>query len=168
MHSKVNPQSIKRVTIDVIPHEQHRYPTTGDWDVDRDTGTLWVRVSKTGDSRSEMAVAVHELVEALTCIYHGIAPDALNDFDTNYEVIRAAHSHSPVEAGLAEEALSRLFGGHDEITETSEPGDDLHAPYQREHNFASGIERLLVGEWNLPWNVYLEELGNNWTDERKD
>jgi hypothetical protein len=53
-----------KINIEIIPHEQQRYPTVGDWWVDPD-GTLQIRASQLSESRYSALVALHELVEAL-------------------------------------------------------------------------------------------------------
>jgi len=35
-----------------------------------------------------------------------------------------------------------------------EPGDDPRAPYYREHQFASGMERLMAAELGVDWQQY--------------
>jgi hypothetical protein len=37
----------------------------------------------------------------------------------------------------------------------SEPGDDPRAPYYREHQFASGMERLMAAELGIDWQQYM-------------
>jgi hypothetical protein len=39
---------------------------------------------------------------------------------------------------------------------TGEPGDDLKAPYHREHRFATRVERLLAKELRVNWATYEE------------
>ncbi len=40
-----------------------------------------------------------------------------------------------------------------------EPGDDPEAPYQKEHNFATGIERLMCSELGIKWQDYDGTVG---------
>lgn len=69
------------VTIRVIPHEDQRYKTCGDWFYGN--GDLVVCVSDTGDWRSNTLVAVHELVEALLC-KDVISQEAVDKFDMEH------------------------------------------------------------------------------------
>ena len=86
------------ITIETIPHEEQRYPTVGDWlFVERD---LCAWVSEIGDWRNEMAVAVHELVEAILCRAAGVPGCVVDAFDKAYEhgepgTSRATTPHAP-------------------------------------------------------------------------
>lgn len=117
-----------RIKIETIPHKRQRYPTVGDWYLDK-SGTIVVRVSRMGNWRYEVLVAVHELVELLLCEHRGISQAAVDKFDKDYEANRKP--------------------GDD-----SEPGDDPKAPYRREHFFATSIERLLAAELGVDWAKY--------------
>ncbi len=71
-----------KITIETIPHDQQRYQTVGDWRlVD---GVLAIRVSSMRNWRYEMAVATHELVEALLCIHKGVTASEVDEFDMSY------------------------------------------------------------------------------------
>src|SRR5271170_1479712 len=114
-----------RIVIETIPHDKQRYETVGDWWIGSE-GTIHIRVSDMKDWHKEAAVAVHELVEVLLCRDRGIAQVEVDDFDKAFEARR-------------------------EEGNTDEPGDDPQAPYQQEHCFATGIERLLCAEFGLDW-----------------
>lgn len=119
-----------KVTIETIEHSQQRYPTVGDWWFDSDG--LHIKVSGLSDWRYEALVAVHELIEAILCKHHLVSQEAIDAFDKQYELDRAAGKHSP----------------------SDEPGDDLDAPYRQEHCFATGIERMLAVELDVCWDLY--------------
>lgn len=123
----------------VIPHDEQRYPTVGDywWE----NSKLQVRVSDMGDWRYNYLVASHEIQEALTVYFRG-KPDLSTEFDIDYERARA---EAPV---LPAKAPCGCI-----ITEDSEPGDDRHAPYTQEHREATVCETVLA-----------HLLGVNWTD----
>jgi hypothetical protein len=116
-----------KVTIEVIPNNQQRYPTSGDWQWDGDN--LTISVSKMGNWRYEMLVAFHELAECFICRHRGIQQEQVDDFDIKYESLR---------------------GDND----VSEPGDSLAAPYYREHQFSTCVERLLALELDVDWKQY--------------
>lgn len=97
-----------RVVIETIPHAEQRYPTVGDWLWSDDETTLTIRVSDMGDWRSEMLVALHELVEVILCKAGGVEQQAVDAFDIEFERKRAARN-------------------------LDEPGDDPAAPYRDEH-----------------------------------
>src|SRR6185437_14162711 len=99
-----------RIVIETIPHEQQRYPTVGDWTYEPD-GTLLIRISKLSDERREALIAVHELVEVLLCKQDGVTQEAVDSFDKEFEANRPPDN-------------------------VDEPGDDLRAPYARQHCIA--------------------------------
>ena len=116
-----------KIIIETIPHNKQRYPTCGDWYFRK--GTLHIKVSKMGEWRYEMLVAVHELVEVLQCKHTGISQAAVDRFDKAFE-------------------KDRKPGNVDE------PGDDSKAPYSKQHGIASGVERILGAELDVDWNRY--------------
>ncbi len=57
-----------------------------------------------------------------------------------------------MERGISFKAIDRFdmqFKGE------GEPGDDPRAPYYRQHQVASGIERLLAAELGVDWVTYV-------------
>ena len=87
-----------RIVIETIPHSRQRYPTVGDWQVDK-AGNLYVTVSKMSDQRDEFHVAAHEMIEAYLAIHAGVSPAAVN-FDKAYEAKRKRGDDSePVPEG---------------------------------------------------------------------
>ncbi len=120
-----------KVIIETIPHKDQRYDTVGDWTDNPDT--LNIRVSKMGDWRKEVAVAYHELREALMCNHLGITQEAVDKFDMEFEDARQAGDES-------------------------EPGDDPEAPYFLPHQYATRDERLLVADLGLSWDDYDEAV----------
>jgi hypothetical protein len=122
-----------RVTIEVIPNEKQRYPTVGDWQWDGDH--LTISVSEMDNWRYEMLVAFHELAECLICKHRGVDQAVVDAFDIKYEDSRPAD-------------------------DVSEPGDDPTAPYYREHQFATCVERLLSRELDVSWKQYDETVVN--------
>lgn len=121
-----------------IPHKSHRYPTCGDWLVCANN-VISVRVSKLGNAQYEMLVAIHELIEATLCAHAGIHDDDVTAFDAAYECARAA-------------GVPALCGCMP--TATSEPGDDIHAPYRVQHQRATRVERMLAAELGVSWEDY--------------
>ena len=127
-------RGVRSVTITTIPHETHRYPTVGDWVYRRKSEHLTVFVSETGDWRESMSVAIHELVEAVLCIQHGVDPDAVDEFDMHFEKTR-------------------------DFQDESEPGDDPKAPYYHEHQIATNVEHNVAMHLGLHWPSYNANLG---------
>lgn len=104
-----------------------RYPTTGDyWEEDEATQ---VRVRDMGNEDYEFLVALHELVEMYLTKKRGIPIADIDNFDIEYE-------------------KNRKEG------DKSEPGNDPHAPYYKEHRFAENIERQMALELVIDWFVY--------------
>src|SRR5258708_3808471 len=111
-----------------IPHDQQRYETCGDWIATR--GQLReVRVSEMSHRDYIFLVMVHELIEGYLCVKRGIKPRDVDLFDMAFE--------------------SRRKEGN-----TDEPGDHLDAPYFREHQFSTKIEKLLARELGVSWKDY--------------
>lgn len=119
------------IKIEIIPHEQHRYTTVGDWFFDA-AGDLTIRVSKLSDWRREVLVAIHELVEVVLCKHYGVTQEQVDKFDMEE------------------------FSYEDHPDE--EPGDSPDAPYKRPHFLASSVERMLAAELRVDWKPYEEEL----------
>src|SRR5690349_17614535 len=125
-----------RINIEVIPHEQQRYPTVGDYWVEN--GVQQVRVSSLPDWRYEILVAVHEIVELALTRHRGIPEDVISEFDVAFEQSRESMEVS------------------------GEPGDHPDSPYRREHFFATSLERLLAVELDVDWfkyEAYVDGLG---------
>lgn len=126
-----------KVTIETIPHSQQEYETIGDWKWTKTRNgsedLLWIGVSELGDWRKEMAVAVHELVEALLCRQAEISTQAVDQFDLNYENART-------------------------VSDDSEPGDDPTAPYRDQHCYATAVERMLIPLFGLSWKEYEDAI----------
>lgn len=118
------------IKIRIIPHFVQRYDTCGDWNFDK-KGNLTIYVSETPRTgiRGSYLIAVHELVEALLCRERGITAEVVDRFDLSY----------------------------DKKAEI-EPGDHPDSPYRREHNTATGIERILASELGIVWSKYEDEL----------
>lgn len=120
------------VSVKVIDHSLQRYDTIGDWIYNPDNETLFITISKLGDWRYEMLVALHEQVEAMLCIERGIEEAEVTKFDLMYEREREQLLHC----------------------DSDEPGDDPRAPYKAEHFFATSVERLMAKELNVDWVAY--------------
>jgi len=123
---------IKEVVIKVIPHENHRMPTLGDWWID-EKGILQVRASDIGNWKSEMCLGMHEAAEGISCTAKGITAKEVDEFDEKFESEREQGLHA----------------------DDDEPGEDPRAPYHDQHLFAEGIDTLFRGnlgvthkEWN--------------------
>ena len=119
-----------KVILKEIAHSKQRYPTVGDWQWKKN-GDLVINVSKmkANDRRYFLLVAFHEFIEAVLCDERGIFDSDVTAFDVAYE----ARRHEGDE---------------------SEPGNDVLAPYYKEHQFATELEHELADELNVDWEEY--------------
>ena len=120
--------SIRELRYICIPHSEQRYKTVGDYWYPTEH-TQEVRVSRMDNADYEFLVMLHELIEAHLCRKRGIKEEAITAFDTAFEAVREE-------------------GNEDE------PGDSPEAPYQKEHQFATSIERQLAAELGVDWDAY--------------
>ena len=118
------------VHIRVVPHNQQRYDTCGDWYYAERQNVLNIVVSELPDANYEQLVAMHEYIEATLCAEAGIDPVEVDAFDLMFE-----------------------HEGKD-----GEPGDDPRAPYYRQHQIATAIEKLLAVELGVNWQEYEKAL----------
>ena len=122
---------MRQVIFKVIPHSQHRYETVGDYWYHGEIEE--VRVSDMENEDYEFLVFIHELIEAHLCRKRGILEETITEFDKKFETVRPEGN-------------------------TDEPGDSPAAPYQKEHQFATKIERQLAEELGVDWDVYGERV----------
>lgn len=129
---------MQEIVIKSIPHDEHRYETAGDYWLD-DEGIQQVRVSEMDNDDYEFLVALHELVELTLAKKRNIKEEDITEFDELYEESRKHKVPAP--CGCVP-------------TEDSEPGNDKHAPYFKEHQFATKIERLMAKQLKVNWEKY--------------
>ena len=120
-----------RITIETIPHDQHRYPTVGDYWGSFDTEKT-IAVSEIADRRMAFLVAVHELIEAFLCEGRAISDEAITAFDMSLP---------------------------DDSPYADDPGHDPRAPYHEEHVCAECIERLIARELGVNWQEHEAAIG---------
>ncbi len=117
------------IHIQVIPNDQQKYLTVGNWTFLQDD--LLIEVSDMGDWKKEVCVAFHEMFEALSCKARGISEEDVTAFDIEFENNR---------------------------TDDSEPGNHPDAPYKQSHFKAEIAERLLADELSLDWSEYEQSV----------
>lgn len=137
-------QSLPKINIETINHKDQRYPTCGDWIVNQfnEDGTpkeVSIRVSKMGDWKYELAVAIHEMVEMFDCIDKDVSQETVDKYDMAFETLR---------------------GQHPDIIGHTEPGDMPTAPYHESHQLATLVEKQYVVGNGISWQAY-EEIINN-------
>jgi hypothetical protein len=115
------------IEIKTIPDKKQRYNTVGDyWE---QNGKELVRISDMQNWKYEILIAVHEILEASLCKARGIHEKVISNFDKKYEKKRKY----------------RIL---------DEPGNDLSAPYYKEHQFALKIEKMFAKELGVDWKEY--------------
>jgi hypothetical protein len=87
-------------------------------------------VSDIGDKDYEFLVLIHEMVEQHLCERDGVTEAQVDKFDKTFEA-----------AGLP-----------------GEPGDNPGAPYYRQHQVASRIEKHVAVELGVSWDAYNARL----------
>jgi hypothetical protein len=125
---------LPEVLIRVIPHQEHRYSTIGDY-YEVGDGKWVIEVSEVGDARYEFLVALHELVEWFLLWLRGVKEEEVRAFDEWWE----------------EEAKKGNVQG-------DQPGNDVRAPYYWEHLFATLVERMVALQLGVDWKEYEERL----------
>lgn len=121
---------IEKILISIIPHGMQRYETVGDYFINKNT--LHINVSDTGNFFYNMLVALHELIEFILVQKNGIILTDIDKFDMEFE-------------------KERIQGKH---KDNEEPGDDPKAPYYKQHQFATKLERKMGKELSVDWKTY--------------
>ena len=111
------------------PMKRIRNNQAGDWKV----GKHIVAISAKMDcSESELAIAIHELIEAWICRKQGITDEQVTAFDAMFENERNRGQHN-------------LF---------DEAGDDVRAPYFDAHQRATSVENEVCSALKLTWSQH--------------
>ncbi len=117
--------------IQTIPHKRQRYPTVGDyWET---AGVTHFRISRMDDEKYEWLVLIHEMVEYALVKLHGVPLGNIDIFDKQFEKARPPGN-------------------------TEEPGDHPDAPYRREHQAATVVERVFAFILGVDWDEYEKYL----------
>jgi hypothetical protein len=119
--------------IETISHLKHRYPTVGDYYIEDGINKIFVSDMK--NEKYEFLVALHEFIEEFLTRQRGIIEADITKFDEQYEDCRPDGDHS-------------------------EPGNSILAPYYKEHQFATIIEKLMALELNVNWEDYEKAIIN--------
>jgi hypothetical protein len=144
-----------RVVIDIIDHSDQHYDTIGDYWMAKthswrgpdgpgtSEDTLMIVVSKLGDWKLEMLVAIHELTETLLMLSDGVPLESSTTFDVEFEKARAMTGNDNW----------FTFRGR-EYPANDEPGDSPDSPYRAQHNYATAVERMLCAAMGVDWAAY--------------
>jgi len=123
-----------RIVIATAPKEFIRASQSGDWDIGENVILVSVR-DDIESAESTLAIAIHELVEAFLCRRNGITDKQVVDFDTKFESLRAKDNND-------------------------EPGDDPAAPYRKEHQAATHVERAVCSALGIKWEEHDNAVGS--------
>ena len=122
------------ICIKTIPNSEHRPGIAGgDWYFDSE-GNLQIRVSKMSDERYELALGLHEMVEAILCRAAGITVAMVDKSDMD---------------------MIKKYPDNNGLNGGDEPGEC----YAKQHSFATAAERILTAELGVCWRQYDDELG---------
>jgi len=116
-------------TLKTAPLTEIRNNQAGDWKIGKQVIAISAQMSNTD---SELAVAIHELIEAWICKRDGITDEQVTEFDELFE-------------------KERKDGKHDQFDEA---GDDPRAPYWSAHQSATDVEMLVCSALDLPWGEH--------------
>lgn len=120
---------MKKIIIKTIPDDHQRYNTVGDYYTDENGNRIFA-VSDMDNWKYEFLVVLHELVESALCQDRKISDKQIDEFDIDFEEKR------------------------EDNPDVGFPGDDPTAPYFKEHQFATRIEKMMAEELNVDWNKY--------------
>jgi hypothetical protein len=119
---------INKIEMRVIPHKEQRYETTGDYWFDLNN-TLQIRTSDLGDTRMNLLVLIHELIEVSLTEHAEIPETSITIFDEQFEAVRVPGN-------------------------IDEPGDSKNAPYKKQHCIATAVERMMCALLDVDWADY--------------
>lgn len=120
------------INIKVIPLDEMRYRTVGDYWLDK-KGVYQVRTVRLSDWRYEFLIIFHELFELAWVLYNKVEIKDIDEFDIEYE-------------------KKRRDG------DVSEPGDSPRAPYYQGHQWATVLEKVAAAFLGVKWRKYESEV----------
>lgn len=118
-----------KLIIESIPHDNQRYETCGDY-YNNSFGEH-ILISEMPEN-SVRLVAIHELIEKWLTESKGISEEEITKFDLMFEQERKEGKHG----------------------EFDEPGDDIRAPYRKQHKIATFIEKMICKEFGMKWSEH--------------
>ncbi len=125
----------REIDIKVIPHNEQRYETPGDY-WDDASGVKQIRVSAS-KPHYEFLITVHEFIEAYLVASKGVNENDITNWDKRFEEMRTKYP---------------------EIIGDMEPGDNDGAPYYHEHQMATRVEKWLADSLGINWDEYAKEI----------
>lgn len=126
------------ITIQTAPPDLIRNKQVGDWRISKYSLAVLVSLAIPNEA-SQLAVGIHELIEAFLCRANNITDGEVCTFDEQFEAGR-------------EEGLHR---------QDEEPGDDPNCPYWEEHQAATFVERAVCAAIGLPWSTHSQVVSES-------
>ena len=103
------------IHVRAIPHFEQRYPTAGDWII-RPDNSIEVRVTRMSRHGRTQLLIIHEVVEALLCIFSGVSGSTIDDFDMAWagpgepgDNLSAPYHHQHAIASVTERLAAQLL-----------------------------------------------------------
>jgi len=121
-----------KIIIEIIPHENQRYETCGDYFID-DNGDIQIRVSDFGTELENIMVGTHELIEFALLRHRGVTDKDIDKFDLAFEE-------------------------REDKGEFEEPGFAADSPYIAEHTLATSVELQMCALAGINWNEYSAKI----------
>ncbi len=127
-----NIETLPFTVINSIPHKNQRYDTVGDWQetFSGRPGEFLRFKISRMNLISEFAVLIHEMIEWFFCKLAGITSEQVDAWDMG------------------------------EGKDLDDPGSDPRAPYHLQHMFALQVERMIVEQAGITWEIHEEALDN--------
>ena len=120
-------EHIPRIFIKTVESYHQRFSECGDWFFDADSNELTIFVTKMSDWRSELAVAIHELYEAVAFLADGGDQTDVDFFDKKFYTNKEMDGQA---------------------------GDQGDAPYHKQHWQATKVEKEVVAQLELEWHQH--------------
>ena len=134
-----------KINFEVIPHNQMRYETCGDWWLDAE-GVIQFRVSRMSNNRFSALVFIHEFVELMI----ELAKRSFGQLEAReilkQLVARTDHFDKEYEKGRPAD------------DDESEPGCEPRCPVYQGHMAASAIEHIAAMILGVNYNQYADEI----------
>lgn len=119
-----------KIIIQSVPPHLIRSNQSGDWSYTEDS--ILALVDEGLPPESQVAIGIHEVIEAWRCREREITDREVCAFDDQYEAERKEGKHNP----------------------NDEPGDDPAAPYRGQHMDATHAERAVCHALGITWQEH--------------
>lgn len=148
---------MKKILINFLPHNQQRYETVGDYE--EKENDLQINISEMRRWEYEAMVLIHELIEYFLTKKRKISIKQIDSFDKKMEKNKKKHGHYVhLKFGKVVDCL--IDRESKPVINNDEPGVCPEAPYFREHEFATKIEKKLCREFKIKWQKYNEYVNS--------